>query len=57
MRLIADFLFLILFFVFLAAWLLVWAVFHLAGGMIHLLLAIAVIALVVHLFRGHRTVA
>jgi F0F1-type ATP synthase assembly protein I len=57
MRMLADFLFLILFFVLLAAWVLVWAVFHLAGGLIHLLLVIAVIALLLHLFRGHRTVA
>ena len=32
MRLITDFLFLILFFVVLGAWLMLWAMFHLAGG-------------------------
>ena len=54
MRLITDFLFLILFFVALGAWLLLWAMFHLAGGLIHLLLVIAVISLLLHLFRGRR---
>lgn len=52
MRLITDFLFLILFFVLIGAWLLLWIGLHLAGGMIHLLLLIAVIALVMHLVRG-----
>jgi hypothetical protein len=51
MRLIADFIFLVLFVVFLLAWLLVWAVFHLATGGVHLLLVIAVIWLIIHLFR------
>ena len=56
MRILADFIFLVLFFVLLLGWLLAWAAFHVAGGMIHLLLIIAVISLVVHLFRGRRTV-
>ena len=56
MRFIADFFFLVLFFILLIAWLLTWAAFHVAGGAIHLLLIIAVIALLVHLFRGRRTV-
>jgi hypothetical protein len=51
MRFIADFIFLVLFIIFLLAWVLIWGVFHLAGGGIHLLLAIAVIWLIVHLFR------
>ena len=46
------FLFLILFFVLIVAWLLGWAAFHVAGGMIHLLLIVAVISLLVHLFSG-----
>jgi hypothetical protein len=54
MRLITDFLFLILFFVALGAWLLLWAMFHVAGGLIHLLLIVAAIALLLHLFRGRR---
>lgn len=56
MRLITNFLFLILFFVVLGAWLMLWAMFHLAGGLIHLLLIIAAISLLLHLFRG-RSVA
>lgn len=32
-------------------WLLGWLVFHIAGGLIHLLLVIAVIAIVVHFAR------
>jgi len=31
-----------------------WIGFHIVGGAIHLLLVIAAIALVVHLFRGRR---
>jgi hypothetical protein len=30
-------------------------VFHVAGGLIHILLVIAVISLIVHLFTGART--
>lgn len=41
-----------LFVVFLVMWLLGFFAFHVAGGLIHLLLIVAVIALVVHLFRG-----
>jgi hypothetical protein len=52
MRTITDFLFLILFFVLLGAWAILWAAFHIAGGLIHILLVIAVIALVLHLLRG-----
>ncbi len=32
-------------------WLLGWLVFHVAGGLIHLLLLIAIIAIVVHFAR------
>jgi hypothetical protein len=56
MRLISDFLFLILFFMLIGVWLVMWIGFHLVGGAIHLLLVIAAVALVVHLFRG-RTAA
>jgi len=52
MRLITDFVFLFLAFVFLVIWLIAWAAFHVAGGLIHLLLVIAVISLIVHFFRG-----
>lgn len=33
-------------------WLLGFAVFHVAGALIHLLLIVAVIAIVIHLVRG-----
>jgi Family of unknown function (DUF5670) len=46
--------FLILFMVLLVAWLLGWGAFHVAGGLIHLLLVIAVIALIVHFVRGRQ---
>ena len=46
--------FLILFVVLLAAWLLGWVGFHVAGGLIHLLLIVAIIALVLHFVRGRR---
>jgi hypothetical protein len=49
---IRDFLFLILFFVLLGVWAVSWLAFHVAGGMIHILLVIAVISLILHLFRG-----
>jgi hypothetical protein len=32
-----------------------WFAFHVAGGLIHLLLLVALISLVLHLFRGSRT--
>lgn len=56
MRLIADSIFLILFIVLLLGWLFAWAAFHVAGGMVHLLLVFAVIALIIHFVRGRRTV-
>jgi hypothetical protein len=57
MRVIGDFIFLLLFFVLIAGWLLAWAAFHIAGGGIHLLLLIlAVIFLIAHFFRGRSTV-
>jgi hypothetical protein len=47
--------FLILFIVLLAAWLLGFLAFHVAGGLIHILLIVAAISLIVHLVRGPRT--
>jgi hypothetical protein len=44
--------FMTLFVVLLVLWLLGFFAFHVAGGLIHLLLIIAVISLVVHFFRG-----
>ena len=38
------------------AWLLGFVVFHVAGGLIHLLLVIAVIAFIVHLVSGRKPV-
>ena len=44
--------FMTLFVVLLVLWLLGFFAFHVAGGLIHLLLFIAVISLVMHFFRG-----
>ncbi len=44
--------FLMLFAVLLVMWLLGFFAFHVAGGLIHLLLIIAAISLLVHFFRG-----
>lgn len=52
MRAIGDFVFLLLFFVFLVTWGVAWIAFHVVGGAIHLLLVLAVIFLVLHLFRS-----
>ena len=52
MKVITDFLFLILFVMLLGAWVILWAAFHIAGGLIHILLVVAVIALILHLVRG-----
>jgi hypothetical protein len=57
MHLIRDFIFLALFSVLIIGWLLAWIAFHVAGGLIHLLLIIAVIALILHFIgRGRRAV-
>ncbi len=47
--------FTILFVVLLIAWIMGFSVFHVAGGLIHLLLLFAVIALILHFVRGRRT--
>jgi len=49
--------FTILFVVLLVAWLLGLSVFHVAGGLIHILLVFAVISLILHFVRGRRGVA
>jgi hypothetical protein len=46
----------ILFVILLVAWLMGWGVFHVAGGLIHLLLIVALISLVLHFVRGPRSV-
>ncbi|MES1258007.1 MAG: DUF5670 family protein [Acidobacteriota bacterium] len=56
MRLLPNFLFLILFFVLIAAWVLAWAAMHVASAGIHLLLVLAVVALIAHLMRGRTAV-
>lgn len=56
MRIIADFIFLILFFVLLVIWLLAWVMFHVAAGGIHLLFLLAVIFLIVHFVRRRSAV-
>jgi hypothetical protein len=48
--------FLALFFILLMFWVLGWAAFHVAGGLIHLLLVLAVVAVIIHFVRGSRTV-
>ena len=44
--------FTILFIVLLIAWILGFGVFHVASGLIHLLIVFAVIALILHFVRG-----
>jgi Family of unknown function (DUF5670) len=46
------FLFLALFFILLVGWIFGFVLFHVAGALIHLLLILAVVALVIHLLRG-----
>jgi hypothetical protein len=48
--------FLILFVVLLVMWVLGFAAFHVAGGLIHLLLIVAFISLILHMFRGRSAV-
>lgn len=48
--------FLALFVILLVLWILGWAAFHVAGGLIHLLLLLGIISITVHFVRGHRTV-
>jgi hypothetical protein len=50
MRLLTDFLFLFLFGVLLVAWFVAWGLMHIASGGIHILLGLAVVALLFHLF-------
>jgi hypothetical protein len=47
--------FTIFFMVLLVGWLLGVGVFHVAGGLIHILLVLAAISLVLHFVRGART--
>jgi hypothetical protein len=45
----------IIFIVLLLGWIFSWAVFHLAGGLLHILLIVAVISLILHFVRGRPT--
>ncbi|HEY1216551.1 MAG TPA: lmo0937 family membrane protein [Bryobacteraceae bacterium] len=47
---------LVLAFIFFIIWIISWLAFHVAGGLIHLLLVIAVILFIIHLVRGRSTV-
>ncbi len=47
--------FTILFILLLIAWILGWGVFHVASAAIHILLIVAVIALILHFVRGARS--
>ena len=38
------------------AWLLGWGVFHVAGGLIHILLVVAVVVFLLNFISGRRTV-
>lgn len=55
MRVLTDFLFLILAIVFLVGWLVAWAAYHVAGGLVHILLVVAIISLLLHFFRRGRS--
>jgi hypothetical protein len=48
--------FMALFFILLVMWVLGFTAFHVAGGLIHLLLIVAVISLVMHFVRGRSAV-
>ena len=44
--------FMLLFIILLIGWILGWGVFHVAGFLIHILLIVAIIALILHFIRG-----
>jgi hypothetical protein len=48
--------FMVLFFILLVMWMLGFAAFHVAGGLIHILLIVAVISLIMHFVRGRSAV-
>ena len=48
--------FLALFFILLVIWILGFAAFHVAGGLIHLLLLLAIISIIVHFVRGRSAI-
>jgi hypothetical protein len=56
MRLIRDFIFLVLFFILVVAFGLAWLALHATTSTIHLLLVVAVVMLILHFIAGRRTV-
>ena len=54
MRLIRDFIFLVLFFVLVVAFGLAWLALHATPSTIHVLLVIAVVMLILHFISGRR---
>jgi hypothetical protein len=50
-------LFLIVFVILFLAWIFSWAIFHVAGAALHVLLIVAVISLIWHFVRPKRTIA
>ena len=48
--------FIVLFIVLLMAWVFGWLAFHVASGLIHILLLVAVVSLVLHFVRPRSTV-
>jgi hypothetical protein len=48
--------FLFLFFILLVIWIAGWVAFHLAGGLIHILLFLAVVSIIIHFVTGRRAV-
>ncbi len=44
--------FMLLFIILLIGWILGWGVFHVASALIHILLIVAIIALILHFVRG-----
>ena len=48
--------FLVLFFILIVSWLFGWVLFHVAGGLIHALLVLAIISLVWHFVQGRARV-
>ena len=49
--------FIALFAILLVLWILGFVAFHVTSGLIHILLVVAVISLIMHFFRGGRSVA
>jgi uncharacterized membrane protein (DUF485 family) len=54
MRLIRDFIFLVLFFVLIVAFGLAWLALHATPSTVHVLLVIAVVMLILHFISGRR---